>query len=164
MISRIGQAGRVALPGQHARRLPGAGFRWPTAGARQLALDQLPGGLDLLLGIERVDPLSGSPRSGRRDASARRTATAWTARGCGAWIRPRPGRTRRRRSGRRRCEAGEDGLGGFGRHAAAVASPGHSCARGPGRDRQQPQADLPGAGFRVLSAVGRGRGHPFPRP
>src|SRR2546423_8101032 len=50
-----GQAGRVALPGQHARRLPDAGLRWPAAGARQLALDQLPGGRDFLLGVERVD-------------------------------------------------------------------------------------------------------------
>ena len=35
---------------------------------------------------------------------------------------------------------------------------------GPRRGRQQPQADLPGAGFRVVSAPGRGRGHPFPGP
>ena len=52
------QAGRIALPGQRARRPPDAGFRRLAAGGRHLLLHQAPGGGDLLLGVEGIHRLA----------------------------------------------------------------------------------------------------------
>ena len=49
-------------------------------------------------------------------------------------------------------EAAEYGLGGPGRYPAAAQRLGQ-LGPGPGRGRQQPQADLPGLRFRVTDLV-----------